>query len=102
MNTVNLAKAKAHLSDLVAHAESGEPVCITRRGRPVARLTAVATPHRPIALSTLRALTDSIAETSRQRRRFHPPNARRESSSHEWTSSDRTDGFVAHAQVGSG
>ena len=60
MNTVNLAEAKAHLSELVAQAESGEPVCITRRGKPVAQLSAFETPHRPIALSTLRALTDSM------------------------------------------
>ncbi len=52
---------------VVAQAESGEPVCITRRGKPVARLTAIETPHRPIALSVLRALTESMpkqAETA--------------------------------------
>lgn len=36
MNRVNLADAKAHLSELVAQAELGGPVCITRRGKPVA------------------------------------------------------------------
>jgi len=60
MNTINLADAKAHLSELVAQAEAGEPVCITRRGKPVARLTAVETRHRPIVLSTLRALTEAM------------------------------------------
>jgi len=60
MNTVNLADAKAHLSELVAQAASGEAVCITRRGKPVARLTAVHTPRRPVALATLRALTSSM------------------------------------------
>ena len=67
MNFVNLADAKAHLSELVAQAETGEPVCITRRGKPVARLTAVETRHRPIALATLRALTETMpkqAETA--------------------------------------
>ncbi|HLN23608.1 MAG TPA: type II toxin-antitoxin system prevent-host-death family antitoxin, partial [Patescibacteria group bacterium] len=59
MNSVNLADAKAHLSELVAQAEAGEAVCITRRGKPVARLTAVATPHRPVVLSALRALTET-------------------------------------------
>jgi len=60
MNIVNLADAKAHLSELVAQAESGEPVCITRRGKPVAHLTAVEMRHRPVALSTLRALTETM------------------------------------------
>lgn len=60
MNTVNLADAKAHLSELVAQAEAGEPVCITRRGRPVARLTAVERQHRPIDLSAIKALTESM------------------------------------------
>jgi prevent-host-death family protein len=60
MNTVNLADAKAHLSELVAQAASGEAVCITRRGKPVARLTAVHAPRRPVALATLRALTESM------------------------------------------
>jgi prevent-host-death family protein len=36
MGNVNLADAKAHLSELVARAASGETVCITRRGKPVA------------------------------------------------------------------
>lgn len=60
MNTVNLADAKAHLSELVAQAEAGEPVCITRRGRPVARLTAVERQNGPIDLSALKALTESM------------------------------------------
>jgi prevent-host-death family protein len=60
MNTVNLADAKAHLSELVAQAAFGEAVCITRRGKPVARLIAVRTPRRPVALATLRALTESM------------------------------------------
>ena len=60
MNTVNLADAKAHLSELVAQAASGEAVCITRRGKPVARLTGVHTPRRPVALATLQSLTKSM------------------------------------------
>ena len=60
MNTVNLADAKVHLSELVAQAASGEAVCITRRGKPVARLTGIHTPRRPVALATLQALTKSM------------------------------------------
>jgi prevent-host-death family protein len=67
MNTVNLADAKAHLSELIAQAASGEAVCITRHGKPVARLTAVHSPRQPVALATLQALTESMpvqAETA--------------------------------------
>ena len=60
MNTVNLADAKAHLSELVAQAELGEAVCITRRGKPVARLAPVDVPLRPINLAALQALTSSM------------------------------------------
>jgi prevent-host-death family protein len=60
MRSVNLAEAKAHLSELVARAESGESICITRRGKPVARLSVIETPHRPIDLAALRAMTDAM------------------------------------------
>jgi prevent-host-death family protein len=60
MNTVNLADANAHLSELVAQAASGETVCITRRGKPVARLTAAQPPRQPIDLAALQALTASM------------------------------------------
>lgn len=39
---VNIARAKATLSDLVARAEAGEEVVLSRNGRPVARISAVA------------------------------------------------------------
>jgi prevent-host-death family protein len=39
MDGVNLADAKAHLSELVDRAEAGETVEILRRGKPSARLT---------------------------------------------------------------
>lgn len=60
MKTVNLAEAKAHLSELIDRAAAGEPVCITRRGKPVAQLTAVQRPRQPIDIGALRALTDRI------------------------------------------
>ena len=60
MSNVNLAEAKAHLSELVARAEAGEPILIHRRGKPVVRLTAVAAPRQPIQLETLRAVTDTL------------------------------------------
>jgi prevent-host-death family protein len=60
MGSVSLADAKAHLSELVERAAAGDPVCITRRGKPVAQITAVETPRKRIDLSALRALTDAM------------------------------------------
>lgn len=56
MVTVSLAEAKAHLSELLDNVEEGEEVVITRHGRPIAHLTAVAAPKRPVrALAEFRA-----------------------------------------------
>jgi prevent-host-death family protein len=64
LRNVNLAEAKAHLSELVERAAAGEPVCIMRRGKPVAKLTAAETPRRRIDVKAMRALTESMpAET---------------------------------------
>ena len=60
MSTVNLADAKAHLSKLVDRAAAGDTVRITRRGRPVAQITAVQRPRKRIDLSALRAMTDMM------------------------------------------
>ncbi|MCA8931367.1 MAG: type II toxin-antitoxin system prevent-host-death family antitoxin [Rhodospirillaceae bacterium] len=64
MDKVNLADAKAHLSALVDRVESGETIDITRRGKPVARLTSVARPRKRIDAARLRALTDGLAPQS--------------------------------------
>ncbi len=60
MPTVTLADAKAHLSALVSRAAAGDPVCITRRSKPVARLAAAAAPRQRIDPVALRALTDAM------------------------------------------
>ncbi len=60
MRSISLADAKAHLSELIDRVEAGESVEITRRGRPVARLTAITPPRKPIDIEALRALTDSM------------------------------------------
>jgi prevent-host-death family protein len=57
MNPISLADAKAHLSELIDRVEAGDTIDITRRGRPVARLTAVVTPRKRIDLAMLEALT---------------------------------------------
>lgn len=60
MATINLADAKAHLSELVDRVEAGESVDITRRGKPVARLTAAARPRKRVDAALLRALTETM------------------------------------------
>ncbi|MDR3511601.1 MAG: type II toxin-antitoxin system prevent-host-death family antitoxin [Caulobacteraceae bacterium] len=57
MDVINLADAKAHLSELVDRVEAGDSIDITRRGKPVARLTAVTKPRRRIDRAMLEALT---------------------------------------------
>ncbi|HEY1364299.1 MAG TPA: type II toxin-antitoxin system prevent-host-death family antitoxin [Xanthobacteraceae bacterium] len=60
MKDVTLADAKAHLSRLIDRAVAGDTVRITRRGRPVAQISAIERPRRPIDPSVLRALTDAV------------------------------------------
>ena len=67
MVTVTLVEAKAHLSELLDKVESGEEVVITRHGRPIAHLSAVSRPRRPV-----RSLTAFRAKMPRWRK----PSAR--------------------------
>lgn len=60
MKTVTLTYAKAHLNELVQRAAAGETVCITRRGKPIAQLSAVVPPRKPVDVAALRALTDRM------------------------------------------
>lgn len=62
MDSVNIADAKTHLSELVERAAGGEPVRIMRRGKPVAQITAINHPKKRIELSALRALTSSMPQ----------------------------------------
>jgi prevent-host-death family protein len=48
MSTVNIYEAKTQLSKLVDRAASGKDVIIARSGKPVARLTALASPVRKV------------------------------------------------------
>ena len=57
---ISLAEAKARLGELVDRATAGEPVCITRRGKPVVQLTAYVRLKKPVDLQALRALTDAL------------------------------------------
>jgi len=57
---VNLADAKAHLSELVDRVEAGDSIDITRRGKPVARLTAAIKPRQRIDATLLQSLTATM------------------------------------------
>ena len=63
MRRVNLADAKAHLSELVEEAAAGNPVCIMRRGKPVARIIAAEMPRKRIDTAHY-ALSPSNADTA--------------------------------------
>ncbi|TQE92782.1 MAG: type II toxin-antitoxin system prevent-host-death family antitoxin [Spiribacter salinus] len=58
MSTVTVADAKAHLSELLGRIESGEEIVITRRGKPVARLTSLEPAKQPV--KSLAEFRDSI------------------------------------------
>jgi prevent-host-death family protein len=60
VSAINLADAKAHLSELVDRVEAGDSIDITRRGKPVARLTAAAPPRKRIDAALLQSLTATM------------------------------------------
>jgi prevent-host-death family protein len=60
MDAVNLADAKAHLSELIDRVEAGDSIDITRRGKAVARLTAVARPRKRVDPAPLQSLTETM------------------------------------------
>jgi prevent-host-death family protein len=51
--TVNLAQAKAHLSELLDKVEAGEELVITRHGRAVAHVRPASRPKQPLPLDDL-------------------------------------------------
>ncbi len=65
MDSISLADAKAHLSELVDRVEAGDSIDITRRGKPVARLTAAARPRARIDKAMLQALTAAMPPQTR-------------------------------------
>jgi prevent-host-death family protein len=48
MNTVSVADAKSHLSELLAQVEAGEEVMITRRGKLIARMVGIGKKCKPL------------------------------------------------------
>ncbi len=69
MLTVNLAHAKAHLSELLDKVEAGEEVVITRHGKPVAHMRQAVSAQRSRcdleALAAFRATTAASAAIER-------------------------------------
>ena len=59
MQTVSVAQAKARLSAILNQVERGGEVTITRRGRPVARLSRVQKPREPIDFAAMDALREA-------------------------------------------
>lgn len=66
MDAVNLAEAKARLSELLDRVEAGNSIEITRRGKPVARLTAAASPRKRIDAAELGSLTAAMPPQTRR------------------------------------
>ncbi|MBN8959743.1 MAG: type II toxin-antitoxin system Phd/YefM family antitoxin [Rhizobiales bacterium] len=61
MSAINLADAKAHLSELVDRVEAGDSIDITRRGKPVARLSAATMPRKRVDIILLQSLTATMS-----------------------------------------
>ena len=62
MSTISLADAKARLSELIDRAEAGEEICITRRGKPVARLLPARRARKAIDMSDMCSVTEQMPE----------------------------------------
>ena len=60
-NTVSVAEARARFSELLDAVEAGETVTITRRGEPVADLSAHRGPRKRIDVAWLREQTTKLA-----------------------------------------
>jgi prevent-host-death family protein len=60
MDEIDLADAKERLSELIDRVEAGDSIVITRRGKPVARLTAVTGPRKRVDASLLQSLTETM------------------------------------------
>lgn len=60
MERINLADAKARLSEIVDRVEAGESIEITRRGKIAARLVPVEPPRKKIDVEALRIAAKKI------------------------------------------
>lgn len=60
MSTVTVAEAKAKLSELLDSVERGEEVVITRRGKPIARVSPLPPARQPIDFDAIATLRESM------------------------------------------
>lgn len=65
MPEISVAHAKAHLSEILDRVEAGESVVITRRGKAVARLSAMEQSRKPIDFEALRRFRESMPMSER-------------------------------------
>lgn len=63
MTHINIAEAKAHLSDLIARAEAGETILISRRGTPIVELRAIQQPRQSLDVEALRGFITTLPPT---------------------------------------
>ncbi len=54
METVNIQNVKLHLSQLVDKVVSGEEIVVSRRGKPIVRITQLEPPKRVVKFGVLR------------------------------------------------
>ena len=69
MRSVAIAEAKDRFSELVAAAEAGEEIVVTRHGKPAVRITAVATDRQDRKREALEAM---VAAGRRNLEEFGP------------------------------
>ncbi len=62
METVNISKAKARLSQLVDKAASGEDVVVSRNGKPLVRITRLDVQRRTIKFGVLKGKVKVAAD----------------------------------------
>ncbi len=63
MDQYSVVQAKAHFSEILAKVEAGQEVTITRRGAPIARLSSVKRPKRPLNFAKIDAFRATLAPT---------------------------------------
>lgn len=70
MTWVDEAAVATRLSEFVERAAAGETICILRRGKPLAKLTAIGPTRKPVDLEALRALAKTMPRQEEPSRKF--------------------------------
>lgn len=60
MTSISLSEARRRLGETVRRVEAGETIEITRRGKPVARMTSAPVPRKRIDIALLQSVTDAM------------------------------------------